>query len=410
MRASVITTAHSFDLGELSRAATSLSPQSGGAATPYLAPSRAPFRRELLDTAGIRAIPSEDWDALSLECLCENPFYSRQYVLAGLETIDRATKLEAVAIRTETGRLTGLFPYRRRWNVAVGAANLYQFSGAPLVHRESAPAVVTAWIDGIVQGDLPSVWSFGHVRVDSDSACLIGQQAKLAGLGVLAVNQYDRPRLTKVGAQFEDHVGSVLTKSRRKDLERSIRRLRELGTLRYERRSDPETVRAFLSDFLELEAAGWKGDARSAFLSRPDHAAFAIAAFGGAPGRDGLASIDALLLDDRPIALSINLTSGETLFTPKCTYDERLRKFSPGLVLEFFVIERFYDEGRFAAMDSATTVGGHVVQNLWNEVMPMGNLVIGKRRAAELVAGAAVGRERLKQAAKRVLRSFRARA
>lgn len=403
------TTNYSFDLPEFSLGRMPGWAPVAGAVPPCLARHRAPFRRELLDSGGIRALLREDWDELSRHSVCENPFYSRQYVMAGLDTIDRRAGLEAVAIRTETGRLGGFFPFRRRWHSAFGAANLYQFSGAPLVHRENAPAVVSAWIDGIVQRELPPVWSFAHIQLDSDLACLIAQQAELGGLEVLVANRYDRPRLSRVGRTFEDHLGTVLTKSRRKDIERSIRRLRELGTLRYERRSHPEAVRALLSDFLALESAGWKGAARSAFLSRPDHAAFALAAFGGVPGRDGLASVDALLLDDQAIALSVNLSSGETLFTPKCTYDERLRKFSPGLVLEFFVIEHFYADGHHAAMDSATTVGGHVIQGLWNEVMPMGNLVVGKRPHAELVARGLVGRERLKQMTKRALRPFRGR-
>jgi hypothetical protein len=43
----------------------------------------------------------------------ENPFYARQYVLAGLTTIDAAAGVKAVCVTDGRGELAGLFPFRK---------------------------------------------------------------------------------------------------------------------------------------------------------------------------------------------------------------------------------------------------------------------------------------------------------
>jgi hypothetical protein len=106
------------------------------------------------------------------------------------------------------------------------------------------------------------------------------------------------------------------------------------------------------------------------------HAAFARKGFGGQPGREGLATADSLLLDDQPIAVSLNISAGRTAFTPKCTYDENYRRFSPGLLLEYMVIEAFYAEGRWDDMDAATVADGHVIDGFWNGSKEMADLMI----------------------------------
>jgi CelD/BcsL family acetyltransferase involved in cellulose biosynthesis len=157
-----------------------------------------------------------------------------------------------------------------------------------------------------------------------------------------------------------------LSKSRLKDLKRNLRRLGEQGSVAFERAVAPALIDERLEQFLALEASGWKGKARTAFLSKEKHAAFARRAFGGSAHTAGRLAIDSLLLDGRPLAISLNIVGGENIaFTPKCAFDEHWRSYSPGLLLEYFVIQAFYEQKAFAAMDSATTMEGHVIAGLW---------------------------------------------
>lgn len=341
------------------------------------------FTSAVLDSAGLRALHAADWDRLSETALVENPFYSRSYVLAGLDTIDCEAGLRAVAIRDAEGRLAGLFPFRPRffppfaWPVAEGAENLYQPSGTPLIARDDALQIVNAWLDTLGSERSPRFWTIGHLDMDGAVKATIDAAIADRQLTARTVVPYPRPDLTRHPDGFDAHKADVIGKSRLKDIRRNLRRLSDMGEVAFERATDPLQVRERLEQFLALEQAGWKGERGTAFLSKDEDAAFARKAFGGSEGREGLVSIDSLLLDDQPVAMAINVSEGGTAFTPKCAYDETLRKASPGLVLDYLIIEHFYDASDFAGMDAATTTGDHILQGLWNGQKQMARLIVG---------------------------------
>lgn len=360
----------------------------------------------LLSAHELEGIAATQWDPLSANALMENPFYARAYMRGGLSTLDAGNRISAFAVWSNERKLVGLFPFRTFFGTACGAHNIYQFSGAPLVHREHAEDVVRAWLLEIGAGRLPGCWQLPDLQLNGRLHDLICRVARQLGLSLAVVNTYTRPQLTRLQGGFEAHLTQVLGKSRRKELERCIRRLREKGELRLERTTTPDAVRSALEAFLALENAGWKGKAGTAFLAHGDDARFARAAF-TSDGNGRGTIIDTLLLGDRPIAISVNITSGSTLFTPKCTYFEPLRSFAPGLVLEYLVIQRFYGEADFARMDAATTADGHVIQGLWNESVPMGTLYVGSATETAIAVGLARAKAALKPRAKLLRDYFR---
>lgn len=338
-------------------------------------------RVEHLDAPALRRLDSATWNELSANALVENPFYSRQVVLAGLNTIDRHTAIEAIAIRGSRGGLLGLFPFTRRrrpFEVADALCNLYTYSSTPLIRCDHGDIAIAAWLDTIqTSGSVPRFWRFQHFHLKSQVFVLLKAVLASRSLQAAAVTEYKRPQLTRVNGGLERHIAQALPKHRRKDIERRIRRLRELGDLRFERVREPTLVAKRLEQFLELENAGWKGSRGTAFLSKDDDAAFARDAF-SPHQRDGCqVTIDTLLLDDKPLAFSINLRASNTAFTPKGAYDERFRRYSPGLVLDYLALSAFYEEPDMVDMDSATTQEDHVLCELWNDWKSMGMLLIG---------------------------------
>ena len=366
---------------------------------------------ERVDAHALARLDATQWDTLSAHALVENPFYARQYVLAGLRTIDRDTPLEALAVRGPERDLRGLFPYQRRrfpFANADGACNVYQPTCTPLVHRDHAAAVVEAWLDAtLAREGLPRRWQLRHVDLDSKLTALLDAALARRGLRSVAVNTYQRPRLTRLDGGLDRHLANVLSKSRLKDLQRNLRRLGELGTVRFERAGASELVARRFEQFLAMENAGWKGESGTAILARGSDADFARAAFMPRNGQPATVSIDTLLLDERPIAFSINMRARDTAFTPKCTYDENYRRFSPGFLLEYFVIEAFYAGDGVSEMDACTTSDGHVIAGFWNSAKPVGTLIVGPNnwQTAALAFSAEAThavRERLKVALRRL--------
>lgn len=337
------------------------------------------YRCETLDAAALRRLDPGQWDRLSAHSLDPNPFYARRYVLAGLGCLDEDAGLRALAIRrTDDDRLVGLFFYHRRsvpFRAVRGALNRYQMSGVPLLDRSHAPETVDAWLRAMRRGEAPARWQLPHLDFDSGFARLCRGRLERHAMQFQPLAGYGRPRLIRSTGGFAGHVETVLDRKRVREIRRSLRRLDELGELRFVRVTDPDELARRLEDFLAIEHAGWKGRGGTSFLSNPSHAQFLREAVIGNPD----ASIDCLLLNGQPIALSLNLAASGTLFTPKCAYDERFRRHSPGLLLEYFVIEAFYADDSINEMDAATTVGGHIVGTLWNAQRSMGSVLIGRR-------------------------------
>jgi hypothetical protein len=106
-----------------------------------------------------------------------------------------------------------------------------------------------------------------------------------------------------------------------------------------------------LEDFLNIEAAGWKGRQGTALASDPVDAAYARATIAALAAR-GEASIHALILDGKPVSMQIVLRAGAAAFTWKTAYDEARCDFSPGtLLLEDYTASFLADAG-IARVDS----------------------------------------------------------
>ncbi len=151
----------------------------------------------------------------------------------------------------------------------------------------------------------------------------------------------------------------------------------------------PDAIRHAFEQFLALEASGWKGQRGAALLLDPSRAAFARQAFNGL-AEAGLAEIHALQVNGQPAAMLTLLRSGAGCFGWKLAYDERLRDFSPGiLLLEDLTVRLLADPG-FSFADSCTDTECGYVADLWQERQAVAEVVFDARRGGSLSAAAAM--------------------
>ena len=332
-------------------------------------------------------IDTSKWGRLLASSIEANPFFCAKIMNSAHDHLCNMTEFDALLVHDGANRdLVGFIPFKRhkpvpllRKSVNNSHLHLYQMHGVPLIDRARAREVIDAFLRlTAAETHAARRWIFPHVPADGPFAKLLAECAANSGYETLCIKRYERPVLVRDPAGFAAHVDRVIGKKRKKDIDRNFRRLKEIGTVAFERTADPDQVKSRLDDFLRLEAKGWKGRKGTAFLSNHSDARFARAAFAG--GGEGIeVSIDSLLVNDVPVACSLNLKVGETIFTPKCTYDEDLRKYSPGLLLEYLVIEEFYRDDEVRYMDSVVTVNDHVISDFWNETQAMGTLVLGPK-------------------------------
>ena len=161
-----------------------------------------------------------------------------------------------------------------------------------------------------------------------------------------------------------------------------------------------------VEEFLALEARGWKGARGTALACRRQTADFARTLFVRA-GQGGVSPrADVLSLDGRPIAVSLALVCGGTAHLLKTAFDESLRAYAPGIVLEAEIV-RACHEDRFAdRLDSASLPGG-VLDDLYPDRERIGDFLFAT--TAEVGASTlqrVADAERLRRAAMKRLKQL----
>jgi CelD/BcsL family acetyltransferase involved in cellulose biosynthesis len=171
------------------------------------------------------------------------------------------------------------------------------------------------------------------------------------------MSEFERPIL-KRRADYDTYARTYLKPDRRKGLRRQRRRLAEQGALAFQSVMGGSTLlQQAVEEFLALEARGWKGARGTALACRRQTADFARTLFVRA-GQGGVSPrADVLSLDGRPIAVSLALVCGGTAHLLKTAYDESLRAYAPGLILEDEIIRAFHATAFADRLDTASVAG-----------------------------------------------------
>lgn len=133
--------------------------------------------------------------------------------------------------------------------------------------------------------------------------------------------------------QTWEAIEASLSPKFRKNLNQSVRKSSGPG-FRYGVASDPAEMAALYPQFLALEAAGWKGEERTAIAQDPKLDAFYRGLL-GSYGAAGRARISYLMMKpegqaERMIAVQFCVVDDRTLYVLKLAYDESVPSLGPG--------------------------------------------------------------------------------
>ncbi len=161
---------------------------------------------------------------------------------------------------------------------------------------------------------------------------------------------------------------------KRKELRRQKRRLEDMGTLRFLRSDGRQDLDGWIDAFLTLEASGWKGQEQSA-LGSQDRTRALFCDMLGAMAQAGKLELLSLEFEGAPIAMLVNLQSGDGIFSFKTTFDESFARFSPGVLLQ---IENYamLDRPDIHWADSCAAPDHPMIDSLWTERRAIGRLSI----------------------------------
>lgn len=239
----------------------------------------------------------------------------------------------------------------------------YCYLGDPAVragHEQQAWTAALSWL----RAQRPAPWLL-LPRLAAEGPVFAGLRAALAdtGLSAVAFGAHERPVARR--RPEPTYLDGLVSGVHRKGFRRQRRTLeRELG-------APVATVTSYDAEpFLRLEAAGWK--AGTALLSTPGAADLVRRLVASRA-----AHVTELRAGDRLVAAQLQLVGGGTSSCVKTAYDERLRRHSPGLLLELDVLERFHDDPAVDLLDSCAAPGNPLAERLFPDRLPVVTLLVG---------------------------------
>jgi CelD/BcsL family acetyltransferase involved in cellulose biosynthesis len=163
-------------------------------------------------------------------------------------------------------------------------------------------------------------------------------------------------------------------------IRRQERLLSEIGRLEYEALAPGADAAAWIEEFLQIEASGWKGRESSALASNGSERSY-LKAIATEAFRRGRLVMLALRLDGRPIAYKLDFLAGRGSFTFKIAFDENYARFSPGMLLENENVRRLHSQSQIEWVDSCTHPFNSMFNRLWLARRTIQNLIVSTGKA-----------------------------
>ncbi|MCB2080758.1 MAG: GNAT family N-acetyltransferase [Novosphingobium sp.] len=321
-----------------------------------------------------------EWDDLANAASEPNPFFESWYLLPALHAFDPHGEIEVLHVSLD-GKLCGLLPITRThryYHLPLPnlSAWVHQncFLGAPLVragHEGSFWEAVLAWAD-----DNPRTGLFlhlPHLPLDGPLHAALIEVAGAQGRPNALVYREDRALLRSTLTP-EAYLEGALSGKKRKELRRQFNRLCDEGAVAFERHADGTSLDTWIDAFLDLEAAGWKGNAGSALQCDVRTERLFRESLQGAAERGKLERL-ALTLNGRPVAMLATFLTPPGAFSFKTAFDETLSRFSPGVLLQRENLNILNRED-IGWTDSCASADHPMIDHIWRERRAIGRISV----------------------------------
>lgn len=332
-----------------------------------------------------------EWQELTTRALAPSGHNAPELVIP---VVNRHARARLATVRDAEGLQLALPLVRNRRPLGYHASLVtpVNFHSLPHVGRAMAVPALTALFRKIGAPILLQ-------SVPVDGAFWQALTASSAHTAVLA--EWQRAALAPQGT-YENWFEQNFERKRRKEYRRLAARLGEQGALdcaSYEPRSD---AGVWTTQFLDLEARGWKGRRGTALKS--DAAATAALR----EGLDALAGTGKLrfwklALDGKAIAMLYAIVESGHAWLGKIAHDEDFARYSPGVQLILHATEALFRENIKHA-DSCAIPGHPMIDNVWRDRLRVADVLLAGPQVPTLLFNATVAAERLRRSARNAAR------
>ncbi|MBS1679488.1 MAG: GNAT family N-acetyltransferase [Actinobacteria bacterium] len=311
------------------------------------------------------------WAALADHAVEPNPFFEPEFVTAAAGSPNAVPP--RLLILADGGEWIACLPVGTMRRLATTSwRHPYSYAGTPLVapgHVDDFAATLVAARGGAPDRQFLLLWE----AVDAEITAAVRRAADAVGRAEILFERVSERAALARSAEPDAHLAALKPK-RRRELARRRQQLAEAfgeEPVVRDRAGDPAAV----EEFLHLEAAGWKGREGTAMASAGDSEFFRAACAGFArAGRLQLLSLEA---GGETLAMQSNVSAGDTLFGFKMAYDERFRRFAPGIQLEIDAMRIFLADRSERLLDTCADPANEFLNRLLPERRGVTIMVIG---------------------------------
>jgi len=248
------------------------------------------------------------------------------------------------------------------------------FLGTPLVDATVGVEAMRALLGAMQQRrriGRSRVLAFEWLGADGPVEGFVRSAAAALGLPVRVWESFERGVLRR---RPDADYGRASGRNLRHDLDRRRRRFaEEFGEemALIDRAGEPEAI----DDYIALEGAGYKADARTAMMTvpgEPEYFREMCQRFAGT----GRLLLPTIMGDGRPLAMSVWLRGAEGLFMLAASYDEHYARFAPGKELHARAVNLFHDQTDAAWIDTCTFENNSLLLRLYPDRRRITTLLI----------------------------------
>lgn len=150
----------------------------------------------------------------------------------------------------------------------------------------------------------------------------------------------------------------MLKGKQKREINREKTKLESLGDIKFIKY---QSKKSGLSDFSQLEAKGWKGRNGGAIINNPSVSQYYQDIFSN---HDENIDVFGLFKKNELLAITIRLKTNNTFFEIKTTYNESMKRFAPGKIMEIYLLEELSSH-KDTYVDSCTNQDNKFLNWLW---------------------------------------------
>lgn len=317
-----------------------------------------------------------------------NVFYEPWMLMPALDSFAKAEEISFLLVFVDDGggdeaELAAFFPLviRQRYRgLPIGNVSLWRhphcFLTTPLVHPRYVQDCAMLLLNWFASQKKVQLFDFHEISAESDFSRAL-HAAIAQGHWVKRCQRYARAAWLRSEGSFDQYLASIMSKKSRREYRRLQRKLTEQGELSCNWVNGGAAVDDWVDEFLRLEASGWKGRIGTALKCSAEGETFFRRVLAQAAQRDRLQLLS-MCVDNKAIAMIAVLLAADGAYGFKMAFDERYRRYGPGVMLLVDYIRQLYAAPGLKWLDSCAKPDHDMANRLLINRIAIENILLAK--------------------------------